>query len=378
MIDFLKYTLAPTLQDDTSSIKGFTPSLMMGNSGMVATTNIYDVHNRDTLKVFKITTDALEPSFQPTLQLDTFDLYLGGDCTRTNPYRNSTKFNKGMGNGVGAPLRGAPVRFQRVHFRGHQPEGTMNEYYAIFLVSDPVPITQYGYSVGVNYKSGCNALTYPTVATNDLQEQTVYNEAAEEYRAGTKWNDLSYISADSIGTPTTAQYSGRLVIGDSLLSQFKSLNNVYDNILDGCLPAASCTDVVGMDKTTGIQFLVYDINHGVVASASMADLYGWFARKLLTDISGIFFLTKAECVEDYDGTNKFIIFSSGHLECNPITNTISLSSETPHECPLCNCTVEGGEGSAFIFKSALSGNSIPPIVQNLIKDGPHELLHHPI
>lgn len=216
MISFIKYSQAPTpdLNDVTSAQGQATPFLYIGNQGGF-TSSDYDIFENGNLKHLKISVS--DYSTNPILRIDTLDLYHGADHTVSDLFNTPLIFDKDKGSAqFGAPLQGTSVRFQRVHFRAlsQQYTGTVDEYFAHFLVSGPVRIANS--EIGPSYVDfdTCSHLTSPDVALDEEDEQ-----------------DDNKSIAESWGQPEINEE--RLIIGDSLAGQVNKFHQ-YSNTESDC------------------------------------------------------------------------------------------------------------------------------------------------
>lgn len=348
MFNFIRYSNSQTLDSEitqNSAYLQFSPSLFIGheNAGIKTPDALsdYDKFDEKTLKHFKLTVGSI--SNEPILRMDSHDLYVGGDHTRQAPTSlTSLHFDKEAGDGgAGAPMLGNPVKFQRVHFRAQKgQEGAVQEYYAIFLVSDPVKISST--SIGPNYlDENCENLPASEIAQTDFEEQDGISEVSS-------WNDLSYITESNIETPTSEQFAERLIMGDSIRSQ-----SYFTKLIGSenyCIGLPLCEDEDDVFNDLNI-FASSTSDNGkeVISKISMKNLNYLILKNLVKTI-GPFIVTQIG-----EGGN-FVIKK---LECSDGASYEFTASETDGEitCESLGCESEGGTGSPS--PNPISGDDDP-------------------
>lgn len=236
----IKYSSSRTNDSVSEENAKFTPFLYLGHPDGYTSSN-YDIFDAtDSLKWFYLFSDSVRNA--PALRLDTNSLYFGAEYANDISSLNSV-FTSDAGDGeLYNPVLGLPVRFQRVHFRAHRGwDGEVAEYYAIFLVGDPVRISNIDV-IGADYiNEKCAPLTYPHLCSTDKEEQTSSNIALSS------WNTTIFSAGLPVLTPLS--FSGRMIMGDSLISQMRAVRD-YEELyackchFDPC--DASTTFVLGI------------------------------------------------------------------------------------------------------------------------------------
>jgi hypothetical protein len=356
-----RYTDTPTQQvvGNNPTLLQFTPMHYFGHpSG--CTVESYDVFNGvQALKQFKVSVSSIGE--EPILRLDTFDLYFGGDHTIRTP---STLVNASFSQKIGAakpgtPYKGNPVRFQKIHFRAHKENSEVEEYYAIFLASDPVKITKNSVIGAGDYldknNPDCPPLQQSTdVCRTDVEEQGQKSEIV-------KWNDLSYITeSSSYTTPTLEQFKNRLIVGDSLHSQGKSLSSLDSS---NCIKdTISCSE-----RGFQYEFLAKNKDNGKIVGIPISAIYNMVIKLFSDNISNTI-------VTNFNGKTAQIC----QLKCDQDDMSFVISPDCKDSPEVqCNCS-DGAGASSLLFdisdnifnipKEYFEESKIDPEIQSILFD----------
>lgn len=190
------------ISDLESVSQALTPYIILGLDSSGNSTS------KESLKHLKFSVSSI--SGEEMVNIDSFDLYHNINKTPAE-YETISEF---LSDGIHRPSPGLPVKLQKVHFRASNgPHGEVNEYYAYFMVSDPVSITNSSHVGAVYCQEGGN---------EPSDEQICKNPTQELDKTSTSW-----------GGETDDNYRNRIVIGESLrhISSVLSTDLFDDNTL---------------------------------------------------------------------------------------------------------------------------------------------------
>lgn len=142
----------------------------------------------DTLKHLKLyvgVPQSVSDTTGPILNLDSYDLYNACDQSSILPSGNLIVAGTGNVGGKGGPIKGAPIRFQKIHFYAAPANGQtgIREYFAHLPISSPV----------LSFLGG-----------TENQENAFSTEAS--------WMNRDYIVEQNPLLDTTAKFNDRLII----------------------------------------------------------------------------------------------------------------------------------------------------------------------
>lgn len=206
MISFISHSSAPTPSSPDKVINQSFPFAGIGNQ-----TGTYALPGPSMPKHIKMSVSSI--TNDPLLLLDTHDLHY--NMGSTDFYDPAAKVD-GVGYVDGALMTGLPISFNRIHFRASAgPQESVDEYYATFLASKPVAIT-FGGMVGNRYAS--------SIGCAGVGDTPVYNGATVR-----SWNNTTS-EIDGLN------FSGRLIIGDTVSAQINTLQRQSACALQRCPP----------------------------------------------------------------------------------------------------------------------------------------------